>query len=94
MSLCDLPKKKAAVFVQTIRKNMEGFTKQEVREANLVHKTQSILAHPQEREFVEIVSSHYGIANIPTCSSHIANANLLYGKDLGELRRRQVWFES
>ena len=81
VSLRNVPKKKATAFVKTICKNMEGFTKQKVRDANLAHKTQLVLAHPSDCEFEKFVSGPSGIANTPTCPSHIANANFLYGKD-------------
>ena len=85
-----VPQEKAVALIQTVCKNMEGFTKHEVREANLACKAQAILGHPSDREFAEMVSGPSGISNVPARPSSITNANLIHGKDLGGLRGKQV----
>ena len=48
-SVRDSPKQKAFSLVQTVRKNMEGYTKHEIKDASLARKAQAILAHPSDR---------------------------------------------
>ena len=47
--------KAALSFVQTVRGNMEGFTKREVEEARKAHEAQAILGHPTDRNFLGMV---------------------------------------
>ncbi len=77
-------------MIQTVRKNMEGFTKREVQAANAARLSQSILGHPSDSQFVKMVSAPSGIANVPTTLASIANANIINGKDLGSVRGKTI----
>ena len=79
-SIRDKPKEKACILIQTIRKNMGGFTKHEVKAANLTHQAQSILAYPSDREYIKVVSAPSSIINVTTRPSDIYNTNIIYGK--------------
>ncbi len=48
-SIMDMPKRHGIAMVQTVHKNMEGFTKQDLQGAYLACKDQSVLAHPLEK---------------------------------------------
>ncbi len=61
----DTPKEKAFVFIQTIRENMDGFTKREVKEAHLARKAQSVLGHVSNGKMTKLVSNASGISNLP-----------------------------
>ncbi len=65
---------------------MEGFTKKDLQGAYLAHKAQSILSHSSDKTFGEMVSGISGILNIPSRPLDLANANHIYGKDLGGVR--------
>jgi hypothetical protein len=41
--------------IETVRNNMECFTKCEVREAKAAHEAQGLLGHPMDREFLGMV---------------------------------------
>ncbi len=79
----DTPKQKAFVFIQIIRKNMEGFTKREVKEAHLACKAQSVLGHVSKGEMTKLMNNASGITNLPFCTLAVANADAIFGKDLG-----------
>ena len=69
-------------FVNTVKKNMEGFTKQDLKGAYLARKAQNVLAHPSDSKLSE-VRDMPGITNIPSSARDFANANHIYGSDLG-----------
>ncbi len=50
-------------FVQTVRGNMEGLTKQEVEKAWAMRKAQAMVGHYPDRDFLEMVRAHM----IPNC---------------------------
>ena len=69
---------------------MEGFTKHELKGANLAHKAQAILGQPTSKELSQVVSSNFGINNCPVNPIDIANADVIYGPDLGSVRGKTV----
>ena len=89
-SVRDTPKQKALVFIQTLRENMEGFTVREVKEAHLARKAQAVLGHVSNGEMTKLVSNASGITNLPFHALAVANADALYGKDLGGVRGETV----
>ncbi len=80
----------ALLLVQTIRGNMEGFTKQEVEEARAMRKAQAMVGHPTtDCDFLGMVRANM----IPNCSitpTAVKNANVIFGPDLAGVRRRVV----
>ena len=54
-ALKELPKQNAFAFLQTVHQNMEGFTKHEVKGANLACKALAILGHPSSKELSQVV---------------------------------------
>ena len=83
-------KEKAFVFIQTIRENMDGFTQREITEAHLARKAQSVLGHVSNGEMTKLVSNASGITNLPFHAHAVANADSIYGKDLGGVRGKTV----
>ncbi len=75
--------------VQTVRKNREDFTEQDLQGAYLAHKAQSVLAHPLDKTFMQMVSRVFGIVNVPSQPHDQINANHIYGSDLGGHRGKQ-----
>jgi hypothetical protein len=66
--------KAALSFVQTVRGNMEGFTKRDVEEARKAHEAQVMLGHPTDRDFLGMV--HGGmISNCPVTVNAVNNAH-------------------
>ena len=89
-ALKELPKRKAFAFLQTVRHNMEGFTRHEVKGANLARKAQAILGHPTSKELSQVVSSNFGINNCPINPIDVSNADVIFGPDLGGVRGKTV----
>jgi len=89
-ALSETPKVKALAFAQTVRKNMEGFTRREVKEANEARKAQASTGHPSDEGLLNLVSGPSGITNVPVTPHAISNANAIYGKDLGGVRGKTV----
>ena len=83
-ALKELLKRKAFAFLQTVRQNMEGFTRHKVKGANLACKAQAILGHPTSKELSQVVSSIFSINNCPINPIDVSNADVIYGPDLGE----------
>ena len=76
-------------FVQTVRGNMEGFTRREVKEARTAREAQGMVGHPSDRDFLGMVRANY-IMNCPVTESAVKNANLIFGPDLAGVRGRTV----
>ena len=89
-ALKKLPKRNAFAFLQTVRQNMEGFTKHKLKGANLARKAQAILGHPSSKELSQVVSNNFGINNCPINPIDISNADTIYGRDLGGIRGKTV----
>ena len=89
-ALKELPKRNAFAFLQTVRQNMEGFTKHKLKGANLARKAQAILGHPSSKELSQVVSNNFGINNCPINPIDISNTDAIYGRDLGGIKGKTV----
>ncbi len=76
-------------FIQTIRGNMEGFTRREVEETREARKAQAMMGHPTDRDFLGLVRANL-IANCPVSATAVTNANVIFGPGLAEVRGRTV----
>jgi len=76
-------------FVQTVRGNMEGFTRREVEEAREAREAQGMMGHPTDRDFLGMVRGNM-VANCPVTVSTAQNANDIFGPDLAGVRGRTV----
>ena len=64
----------ALSFVQTVRGNIEGFTKRDVKEAQKAYEAQMMLGHPTNRDFLGMV--HGGmISNCPVTVNAVKKAH-------------------
>ncbi len=75
--------------INTVQKNMEGFTKREVDEAKAARKAQGMLGHPTDRKFLGMVRSNM-IANCDITKNAVKNANLIFGPNLTGVMGRTV----
>jgi hypothetical protein len=81
--------KAALSFVQTVRGNMEGFTKREVEEAQKAQEAQAMLGHPTDRDFLGMVRGSM-ISNCFVTANAVKNAHQIVGPDLAGIRGRTV----
>jgi hypothetical protein len=79
----------ALSFVQTVRGNMEGFTKREVEEARRAREAQRMLGHPTNCNFLGMVCGGM-ISNCPVTPTAVQNAHQIFGPDLAGIRGRTV----
>ena len=86
--MADPAHKDAIVMLQTVRKNMEGLTKREVKKAGLARKAQARVGTPMEADFIEMVSKGT-LSNCPVTPVDIANARHVFGPDLPGIKVRQ-----
>ncbi len=77
-------------LVQTMQRNMEGFTKCEVEEARKACKAQAMLGHPIDCDFLGMVRGSM-ISNCPMSANAVTNAHLIFGPHFAGVRGRTVW---
>ena len=87
----------AFAMVQTIRKNFEGFIKEQVERAILARKAQAKVAHPADAKFKQMVSSK-SIKNCRVKAEDITNARTIFGPHRPgvrgyTVRQRPEWVE-
>ena len=75
--------------IQTVRGEMEGFTKQEVEETKAARKVQGMLGHPNDCKFLGMVCLNM-IANCDVSESAVKNAHTIFGPNLAGVRGRTV----
>jgi hypothetical protein len=76
---------RAVSFVQTVRRNMEGYTQHEVKDARAAREAQAMLGHPTDPNFLGMVRSGM-ILNCPVTPSAVQNANRIFGPNLAGVR--------
>ena len=79
----------ALSLVQTVRGNMEGYTKREVEKAREAREAQAMVGHPTDRDFLGMVRANM-ITNCPVTEKAVINANRIFGPDLAGVRGRTV----
>jgi len=67
-------------FVQTVRGNMEGFTKREVEDAQKAREAQAMLWHPTDHDFLGMVRGGM-ISNCPLTVNAVKNAHQIFGPE-------------
>jgi hypothetical protein len=77
-------------FVQTVWRNMEGFTRREVEEAREARKVQAMIGHPTNCKFLGMVCAKM-ITDCPITEQAIKNAHTIFGPNLAGVRGRTVW---
>ena len=74
-------------MVETVRKNFNGFTAKEVKDATYARKAQGMVGSPSDDEFASMVST---MKNCPIKRSDIANATAIFGPNRNVLRGKAV----
>ena len=76
-------------FVQTVRGNYEGYTKQKLLHAKEARRAQVLLGNPSKKDYRGMVSSNM-IENCPISTSDVSNARAIFGPDLPSVRGKTV----
>ena len=79
----------AAMLVNTVADNYEGFTKREVVKAHEARRFQRMIGCPSDRDYQGMVREKL-IANCPVSVHDVHNANQIFGPDLANLRGKTV----
>ena len=75
----------AIPMVQTVRKNFEGFTNNQVGEAILARKVQAMIVHPTETNFKPMLRKKL-LRNLPAKAKYFTNILSIVGPDLEVLK--------
>ena len=70
--------KEAFALLQTVRKNFEGFTKRQIKQAKLARRAQAMVGHPTDEKFKQMVSSK-SFANCRVKVKDVTNARAIFG---------------
>ena len=82
--------KEDVVLIETVRKNMEGFTLEEVKRATKARDAMAMMAHPPLEKLKHLVSRTNHLGNVPFTADDLTNSNLIYGPDRGAIRGKTV----
>ncbi len=77
------------VMVNTVRGNLEGYTKHDIKKAQEARRLQGMIENHTEREFEEMVREKL-IANRPVTVRNIQNAHQIFGPILANLRGKMA----
>ena len=75
--------------IETVRKNMQGFTLEECTRAKAARDAMAMMAHPSEAKMRNLVSSG-NVVNMPYTSTDFSNSRALFGPDRGAIRGKTV----
>ena len=75
--------------IETIRKNMEGFSRKEVKGAHLARIAQSMVAHPPDSKFKLMVSLP-SLKKFPVTVNDLTNARAIFAPDQPGLAGRST----
>ena len=81
--------KEHVAMLQTVRDNMEGFTKREVRDAILARRTQAMVGHPSDSDFAEMVSRTV-LDDCPVKPPAVSNAIAIFDRDRATIPGKTV----
>jgi hypothetical protein len=79
---------KGFVMVNTVRANIQGYTKQDIKKAQEARRLQGMIGNPTERDFVGMVHEKL-IADCPVTACNIQNANQNFGPNLANQRGKR-----
>ena len=77
------------IMIEIVRKNFEGYTKRQVKNAILAHEAQAMVAHPPNEKFKQMVSNE----NLRNCSvkvEDITNTQTFFGPGCSRLKGGQL----
>ena len=90
--------KEGAIMIETVRKNFEIFTTKKIEAAKLSRATQSMIGHPSDKVFKQIVSDGT-LNNCLVVPNDVPNATAIFGPNLPRMQgastrknqTRQMW---
>ena len=85
-----ITKDEGMVFIETVRKNMAGFTREEVKRAELARNAAAMMAHPPLDKLKQAVSNTNLIGPVPFDATDLTNAEIIFGPDRGAIRGKSV----
>lgn len=74
------------VMIETVRKNYEGFTKEQVQRATAARDALAMVAHPRAERVNQVVA----VKNWPFTPKDLTNGELIFGPDRGAMRGKTV----
>ncbi len=77
------------MHVQTVRGNIEGYTKHEIIQAKEAKRAQAMIGNPSKKDFKGLVSNHL-VSNCPITYANITNARQIFSPDLASIRGKTV----
>ena len=85
-------------FVNTVRKNYEGFTRLEDEKAILARKAHGRVGNPSDAEFVKMFSKKT-VKNLPVTPIDVSNALAIFGPNISRVkgvtvRTKPYWVET
>ena len=75
--------------IQTVRKNMKGYSRKEAKRSIMARVAQSKVAHPPDSKFKLMVNSP-SRKNCPVTVQDITNSRAIFGPDLQRLQGRST----
>ena len=77
--------KQGLVLTETFRKNMGGFTHEEIEGAKLSRKTQGSVGNPPDRVFKQLIDTK-DLKNNPVTIENVADAFAIFGSNVNRLK--------
>ena len=77
--------KQGLVLIETVRKNMGGFTREEIEGAKLSGQTQGRVGHPPDAVFKQLIGTK-DLKNNPSSLDDVANRIAIFGSNVNRLK--------
>ena len=77
--------KQGLVLIETVRKNMGGFTHEEIEAAKLSRQTHGRVGNPPERVFKQLIGTN-DLKNNPITIENVADAFAIFGSNVNRLK--------
>jgi hypothetical protein len=84
------PRDSEFIFVNTVSENKAGFTKRQIKEAEVAPSLYSKLNYPSWKDFKWIIRSNQ-IKDCPVTVDHINTALKIWGKNVAALKGKTTW---
>ena len=75
------------VLIETVRKNMGGFTREEIEGAKLSRQTQGQVGNPPDAVFKQLIGTN-DLKNNPVFHENISHAKAIFGPNISGLKGR------
>ena len=76
-------------YIQTVRRNYEGYTKRKVMQAKEARRAQAMAGNLSKKDYKGMVSNNL-ILNCPITSKDVSKARTIFGPDLASIRGKTV----